>query len=94
MNNSSNKSFFCARAVGNGGRSPIELRFETLIASKSELPYAWYKSLGIDKSDASKIRRGLIIPFKEWRIKIAKYFGVDSSTIWQPQEIVDWEVKQ
>lgn len=94
LDNSSDKSFFCHEAVDMGGRSAIEVRFETLIASHCDLPYTWYKELGIDKSLASKIRRGLIIPFREWRIKIANYFSVDSSTIWTAQDILGWEAKE
>lgn len=79
---SSRKAFFSSEAVGNSGKTAIEIRFQTLIANKKELPYDWYKNLSIDKSDASKIKRGIIIPSKEWRIRIANYFDVDSTTIW------------
>ncbi len=78
----SNKAFFSPHAVVSGCSSPILVRFETLIASHCELPYEWYKDLGIDKASASRIRRGLVVPSKEWRIKIAHYFNVDSTTIW------------
>lgn len=88
MNNSTEKDFFYQEMVGNSGKRPIELRLETLIANKRELPWEWYKALGIDKSDASKIRRGVIIPSREWRIKIAIHFGVDSCTIWTPIDIL------
>ena len=94
MEHSTDKVFFSPVAVGDSRVSPIGFRFETLIASHCELPYDWYKALGIDKSDASKIRRGLVIPFREWRIKIANYFGVDSTTIWTAHDIIDWEGKE
>lgn len=93
MSKVSEKSFFCNRAVVTGCKSPIEIRFETLIASKCELLYDWYKDLGIDKSNASRIRRGLVIPFRELRIKIANYFRVDSCTIWTAKDILGFEVK-
>jgi len=92
--NSTSKTFFSTEGVGNRGNNAIEIRFETLIASKCDLPWDWYKDLGIDKSDASKIRRGLLIPAREWRIRIANYFKVDSSTIWKARDIVDWEASK
>lgn len=80
--------FFLNNEVGYGWRNAIEERFKALIEAKKEAPYDWYKNLGIDKGDASRIRRGLIVP-KEWlRIKIANYFGVDSSVIWKVPEII------
>jgi hypothetical protein len=86
-NQNSNSAFFCDDEVGISGYAPIETRFLTLINSKCEAPFDWYKGLGLDKSDASKIRRGLLIPPEWLRIKIAHYFGVDSSTIWKVQDL-------
>ena len=60
----------------------IEIRFETLINANCERPFDWYKDLELDKSYASRVRRGLIIPPKWLRIKIAQYFKTDSATIW------------
>lgn len=85
-NNSQEKTFFCAGVVGEGWRGAIEERFETLIASKCERPFDWYKELGLDKADASRIRRGLVIPPKWLKIKIAQYFEVDSITIWESEK--------
>jgi len=73
--------------VVKGCYEPIEIRFQTLINSKCEAPFDWYKSLGLDKSNASRIRRGLIIPPQWLRIKIAHYFETDSSTIWKIQDM-------
>lgn len=87
MNNPEDKAFFCNDEVGISGYEPIETRFLTLINAKCEAPFDWYKELGLDKSDASKIRRGLLIPPEWLRIKIAHYFGVDSSTIWKVQDL-------
>lgn len=92
--NSSASPFFCSKVVGKGWRSPIEIRFQTLVETKRECPWDWYKALGIDKGDASKIRRGLVIPFEELRIKIANYFGVDSYTIWKAEDVLGWEGKR
>lgn len=89
MNQSTNKPLNVSKVVGSGGVSPIEVRFETLVASHNQSSSAWYKDLGIDKSDASKIRRGLVIPTKEIRIAIAQYWKVDSATIW-PLDFKKW----
>lgn len=96
MNQDKNNSFFINKAVEKGcGESPnprIEERFTTLIFSKKDRPFDWYQSKGIalDKSYASRVRRGIIIPPLWLRIKIAHYFGVDSSAIWKPEDI-DYE---
>lgn len=81
-------NFFLANGVGNCGRTPIEIRFDTLIEANCQRPFDWYQALGLDKSDASKIRRGLIIPPEWLRIKIASFFKTDSSTIWKIPEIL------
>lgn len=91
QDNSSGKTFFCNEEVGNGcdnpSYKPIEIRFETLINANCEKPFDWYKELGLDKSTASRIRRGLIIPPKWLRIKIAQYFKTDSATIWTNSDL-------
>lgn len=79
---STSKSFFCNEEVVKGGSKDIEIRFKTLIYSHCEKPSDWYRDLGIDKSNASKIRRGLFIPSKWLKIKIAQHFKTDSATIW------------
>ena len=81
-------SFFCEERVVKSGYYPIEVRFKALINIEGNAPFDWYKDLGLDKSYASKIRRGIIIPPEWMRIKIAKYFKTDSSTIWKMPEIL------
>jgi len=81
------KSFFIAEVVGKSGYEPIENRFMALIHSNCEAPFAWYKDLGLDKSDASRIKRGLMIPSRWLRIKIANHFKCDSTTIWQIDDL-------
>jgi len=90
-NNSSEDPFFCDNRVVNSCYEPIRIRFEALINSKCEAPYDWYKDLGLDKGNASKIRRGLVIPPEYLRIKIAHYFEVDSSTIWKVKDLIKFE---
>jgi hypothetical protein len=73
--------------VYDGCKNPIEIIFETLFLQRGEKPYTWYKTLGYDKSFASLVRRGLLIPKYEDRIKISKYFKVDSSAIWRVKDM-------
>lgn len=87
MSNSSDESFFCNDEVGKSGYAPIENIFETLILRNCEKPFDWYKELGIDKSDASKIRRGFLIPPLWLRVKIAQYFKTDSTAIWKIEDL-------
>ena len=87
MDNSTDKTFFCESEVEKSRYEPITTRFETLINCNCEAPFDWYKDLGLDKSYASKIRRGLIIPPLWLRIKIAQYFKTDSSTIWKISDL-------
>jgi hypothetical protein len=81
-------SFFITQSVEKGGRRHIEITFDTLIFQKRERPFDWYKVLGLDKSIGSKIKRGVIIPPRWLRIKIADYFSVDTSAIWYNQEML------
>ena len=85
------KPFSFNAKVGNGGESPsykpIEDAFNTLILKNCDKPWDWYKSLDIDKSDASKIRRGLLIPPLWLRIKISQYFKIDSTAIWKIEDL-------
>lgn len=76
------KAFFYRDSVYMGCEKGIKIKLETLIGAKCDLSSDWYKSVGLHKSMASRIKNGLIIPNREWRIKIANYFGVDSATIW------------
>jgi len=88
INQSKDSNFFLDNVVGISCVSPIAERFKALIESRKEQPYDWYKELGLDKADASRIRRGLMIPNEYWRIKIAGYFGIDSTVIRKVAEIV------
>lgn len=83
----SSDSFFYEEAVDEGCYEPIKIRFEVLIMRNCEKPYDWYKNLGYDKGWASRVKRGLLIPKREDRIKIAQYFKTDSSTIWRNDDL-------
>jgi len=85
---SQNRAFFLDEGVGKSGSKYIENAFEILILRKCDKPFDWYKQLNLDKSDASKIRRGLIIPPLWLRLKIAEYFEVDSTAIWRFEDIL------
>lgn len=84
-----NKDFSLPLVVGKSGREYIEGCFEVLILRQGIRPYEWYQDedISLDKSDASKIRRGLVIPPLWLRLKIAKYFEVDSSLIWRTEDL-------
>ncbi len=88
METSKDSPIFLNNTVDKGGREHIEITFDTLILQRREKPFDWYKNLDLDKSIASKIRRGIIIPPRWLRIKISDYFNVDSSTIWYSQEML------
>lgn len=81
------KGFFYERAVGKGVYEPIQIRFQTLVNACCEKPFSWYKELDLDKSYASKIRRGIIIPPRWLRIRIAHHFKTDSATIWTTRDL-------
>lgn len=87
IDKNSQENFFCEDVVEKGGYRPIEQSFEDLILRNGERPFDWYKDLDLDKSYASKIRRGLIIPPLWLRRKIAKHFKTDSSAIWRINDI-------
>jgi len=88
IDNPPSSPIFLIHSVEKGGRRHIEITFDTLIFQRRERPFDWYKNLELDKSIASKIRRGIIIPPRWLRIKIADYFKVDTSTIWYSQEML------
>lgn len=87
----SDKTFCFDKQVGLCWDSTIPIRFETLIEQASERPFDWYKKVEIDKADASRIRRGLVIPSEWLRIKIAQHFKTDSTTIWKADVILKYE---
>lgn len=75
------------RVVGEGCTNPIQIIFDTLILQRNEQTYEWYQRLAFDKSFGSRVRRGLLIPHLKHRVKIANYFGVDSSAIWRVKDL-------
>jgi len=87
VHTSKNKTFFLIKGVDDSCKNPIEIIFDTLIYERGEKPYDWYKTLMYDKGFASKVRRGLLIPKLEDRIKIAKYFKTDSTAIWRIKDL-------
>ena len=84
---SKDPSIFLSKGVGKSGREYIENTFEILILKKCDKPFDWYKELDLDKSDASKIRRGLMIPPLWLRLKISAYFGIDSTALWRFEDL-------
>ncbi len=86
--NSEGENFFLNKGVGKSGREYIENAFDILILKKCDKPFDWYKELDLDKSDASKIRRGLLIPPLWLRLRISAYFGIDSTAIWRIEDLL------
>lgn len=82
---------FLDRREGKRGIPYIEITFDAYInkdvRDNSNESTTWYKKLGIDRSDASKIRRGLMIPSHDLRLKISKYFKIDSTFIWRREDM-------
>lgn len=69
---------------------PIRERFDTLLAERGMKWVNAYssKEMGeLHKSTASKIRNGLLIPPHWQRIRIARFFSVDSATIWRASDL-------
>lgn len=89
MDNIVTMPIHAVQGVGKRGREYIEHCFDVLILKKLDKPFSWYqdKTISLDKSDASKIRRGLVIPPLWMRLKIAKYFEVDSTLIWRLEDL-------
>ena len=90
-NHNSNSNFFLDSDVGISWKTQIENTFNTLILEhlpEGENRSYWYKKLNLDKADASRIRRGLMIPPQWLRIKIANFFNVQSELIWRSPDIL------
>jgi hypothetical protein len=88
MNQTLNQQKNMHNGVEKSRGDTIEKRFETLLLERGLKWSDCYNSEGLrlDKSYASKIRRGVITPPRWLKIKIAKFFGVDTSVIWGENE--------
>ncbi len=82
------ENFFLEGGVGKGGRDSIEIRFKAVLEALREKWADVYNELGWDKSWASKVRRGLVIPPEWQRIQLAKRLKIDSTVIWKVQDII------
>lgn len=87
MSNSKDSSFFCNEGVEMGCRNPLKERFGVLLDSKKIIQQRLADDLSLDKAYISRIVNGIEIPPHHLRIKIASYFGVDSSTIWRYEDL-------
>jgi len=88
VKDNANQNFFLAKGVETGVTKPIEQRFDVLLKERGLKWFEAYKEIGLHKSYASKVRRGLIIPPLWMRIKIAQFFKVDTSVIWREPEMI------
>ena len=87
IDNSTLEPFFCGERVELGCYPPITERFKVLLDSKKIIQQRLADALGFDKAYISRIIHGIEIPPHHVRIKIASYFGVDSSTIWRVEDL-------
>ena len=87
VDNKTPEPFFYGEQVGKSWYPPITERFKVLLDSKKIIQQNMGDDLSIDKADVSRIIHGVIIPPHNLRIKIAGYFGVDSSTIWRVEDL-------
>lgn len=91
LDNDKDKTIFLDIDEGKCGVGHIKITFDALIDKdvfeNKKQPQDWYKDLSIDRSDASKIHRGLMIPPHHIRLKISSYFNCDSTTIWRIEDL-------
>lgn len=72
----------------------IKERFETILLYKGLRYKDIYKKFNFDKSFASRIINGTVIPKREMRVKIAESLGTDSLVFWRDEDllpVVRWE---
>lgn len=74
------------------GLGTIRQRLDTLLESRGEKWADVYNDLGWNKSFASIVHNGLLIPPLWQRVAVAKRMNVDSSVIWKVPEIVSAEM--
>lgn len=82
-----NRSFFYDSEVEIGCKNFIKERFKVLFDTKKIIQQNLADHLSFDKAYISRIVNGLEIPPHPVRIKIASYFGVDSTSIWRLDDI-------
>jgi len=85
--NSKSDNFFLPTEVDMGCFKPIHERFKVLLDTKKLIQQNVADSLGIDKAYISRIFNGIEVPPHHLRLKIAGFFGVDSSTIWRVEDL-------
>lgn len=87
IQDNSSENFFLNKDVVSSCFKPIKIIFETLLLQKKCKQQDLADFLGIDKANVSRIVNGLYIPDLSLRLKIAGFFGVDSSLIWRNEDI-------
>lgn len=84
------KTFFCNGGVVDSCSeliNPISETFKTLLLERGLKQQDLADGISYDKANISRIVNGLYIPDLDMRLKIAKFFGVDSSVIWRTKDI-------
>lgn len=87
LENCSSENFFLDKNVVSSCYKPLKIIFQTLLLQKKCRQQDLADFLGIDKANVSRIVNGLYIPDLTLRLKIAGFFGVDSSLIWRNEDM-------
>ena len=89
MDNQSNFGKSKHSQVEKGCWTPIRIRFEALFNEHRKKRTELTNYMGWDKAMTSRIVNGREIPNIVTRIKISKFFGIDSSVIWENPELAE-----
>ena len=87
LNSTKDNAFFYDKSVDGGCEHPLKIIFETLLLQKKSKQQDLADYLGVDKAYVSRMVHGLQIPPLRIRLKVAKFFQIDSSLIWRYQDL-------
>lgn len=87
LKDSSDSSIFLNGEVKSSSREQIKFTFRSLLLQKKVKQQSLAEFCGVSKSYISPVVNGKYIPDLRMKLKIASFFGVDTSLIWQHPEI-------
>ena len=87
VKDTTSKNFFLTDEVKSRSREQIKFTFRSLLLQKKVKQQSLAEFCGVSKSYISPVVNGKYIPDLRMRLKIASFFGVDTSLIWQHPEI-------
>ena len=85
--NNTSQNFFLPSEVKKGFVLSIRARIDTLLIERGLKWADVYNELGWNKSFASIVRNGKLIPPNWQRVALAKQLGVDTAVIWDIPEL-------